>query len=256
MSSIFEGFADSEHSEEIMSLAIGKVKENWDAKHPGMVKVEYFLGSAGKNLTSWVPVVVPYAFKESGTYFMPEVGSTVVLGFDMGDRSRPMVIGCLWNDVNPLPKETPDKDNFTKRIHTKGGNGIALRDEGGKESLTLYTKGEEKVVMSDEDQKISLMDKGGKNAVYIQSKDGTVHIKADSKIVLEAGGNEAITIDGKSKKITIKLGQIEIKADQTLQIKGQNTKMQGSMVEIKGDATFKVQAGSMAEIKGAMVKLN
>ncbi len=32
----------------IAGVATGIVKENWDAKHPGMVKVEMFLGEAGK----------------------------------------------------------------------------------------------------------------------------------------------------------------------------------------------------------------
>ena len=48
----------------MFSVTTGKVVENWNEKHPGMVQVEIFLGENGKNRTDWVRVAQPYAGKE------------------------------------------------------------------------------------------------------------------------------------------------------------------------------------------------
>lgn len=255
MSSIFDGIADAGRSEEIASLAIGKVKENWDEKHPGMVKVEYFLGTTGKNVSAWVPVVVPYAGNGYGEYFLPEIGSTVVLGFNMGDRNMPIVLGCLWNDVNKLPASTAAKENPKKRLKTKGGNEVLLTDEKKKESIEVHTPGELKVKMTDETQKITITDKNSKNLLEIKAKDGHVRLAAASKITLECGGT-AVTIDGKAKKMTLSMNQIEIKGSQTVKINGQSTNISGSMVEVKGSAQLKMDGGGMAQLKAGMVKIN
>ena len=59
---------------EVPGIITGLVKENWDEDHPGMVRVEYFLGEVGKNLTGWVPVAVPYAGNQYGYYARPRWG--------------------------------------------------------------------------------------------------------------------------------------------------------------------------------------
>lgn len=255
MNGLFDGIADTGRSEEIASLAIGKVKENWNDKNPGMVKVEYFLGTTGKNVSAWVPVAVPYAGNSYGNYFLPEVGSTVVLGFNMGDRNMPIVLGCLWNDVNKLPTNTAAKDNPKKLVKTKGGNEVLLSDEKKKESIDVHTPGELRVKLADEKQTITVQDKNSKNLLEIKAKDGHVRIAAASKITLECGGT-AVTIDGKAKKLTLSMNQIEIKGSQTVKINGQSTNISGSMIDVKGSASLKMDGGGMAQLKAGMVKIN
>ena len=255
MSGIFDGIADAGRSEEIASLAIGKVKENWDQKNPGKVKVEYFLGTTGKNVTAWVPVAVPYAGDTYGTYFLPEIGSTVVLGFNMGDRNMPIVLGCLWNDVNKLPTGTAAKENPKKQIRTKGENEILFSDEKKKQSIEVHTPGDLKIKLTDEKQNITISDKNSKNLLEIKAKDGHVRIAAASKITLECGGT-AVTIDGKAKKLTLKMNQIEITGSASVKVKGQSTNISGSMVEVKSDANMTISAGAITQVKGSMVKIN
>ena len=255
MSSIFEGFEGSVHSEAVMSLAIGKVKENWDQKHPGMVKVDYFLGTDGKNLTSWVPVASPYAGNDNGTYFLPEIGSTVVMGFNMGDRNMPIVIGCLWNDVNKLPKGVAAKDNPTKLIKTKAGNSIKFQEESKKETISIDTPAELEMSLSDEKKTITLKDKDGSNQIQIKSGDGEISITSKKKLTLKCG-SASITIDGSSGKISIAAGQIDIDAKSTLKLKGANTGVSGQMTEIKGDSMLSLKSDTLTEVKGGMVKIN
>ena len=71
---LYDGAGRSGGGQRMFSVTTGKVVKNWDDKHPGMVQVEIFLGEGGKNRTDWVRVAQPYAGKEFGFYFLPEVG--------------------------------------------------------------------------------------------------------------------------------------------------------------------------------------
>ncbi|MCH5264617.1 MAG: hypothetical protein J1F02_01870 [Lachnospiraceae bacterium] len=253
---IFDGLAPAGSKTGISSITTGVVKENWDGEHPGMVKAEYFLGNEGSNVTSWLPVASPYAFQECGMYLLPEVGAEVVIAFHMGDRNCPVVIGSLWNGKNTLPPETAMEKNTVKRLKTKGGCEIVFNDEEGKESISIQTPGQLQLKIEDEKQTIVLQDKEGKNGVSIQGEEGTVTVRADKKMVLEVGGDAILTLDGSAKSAALKADTITEEASQTLKLKGQNTSLEGGMLEIKGESSLKAESSGMAEIKGTMVKIN
>lgn len=255
----------------INGVAIGVVKENWDEDHPGMIKAEISLGSSGKNLTDWIPVAVPYAGKKFGTYFLPEIGSQVLLAFHMGDINCPIVIGSLWNQTDVIPPETANEKNTVKKIKTKGGNVITISEESGKEKISIQTKGELKAELDDENQKIILQDKEGKNAISIDAQNGTMNFKSEKKAVFNINGQPMLTLDGEGKAVKIKAGKIEVEADQSLTMKGQTAgldgnslKIQGQQLEltakvsmaIKANASLKAESSGMTEIKGSMLKLN
>lgn len=255
----------------INGVAIGVVKENWDSKHPGMVKAEISLGRGGSNLTDWIPVAVPYAGKEFGTYFMPEIGSQVLLAFHMGDINCPIVIGSLWNQEDVVPSGTANEKNTVKQIKTKGGNCITISEESGKETITIQTKGELKAELDDENQRIVLQDKDNKNAICMDAKNGEMKFKSGKKAAFQINGTDMLILDGEGKSVKINTGKIELKADQTLTAKGQTISLEGSSMKLKGqqlemnaDATMKIKASAsmkaessgMMEIKGGMLKLN
>ena len=222
---LFDEMLETDETEDggqanINGVAIGVVKENWDKDHPGMIKAEISLGSSGKNLTDWIPVAVPYAGKEFGTYFLPEIGSQVLLAFHMGDINCPIVIGSLWNQTDVVPPETANEKNTVKKIKTKGGNVITISEESGKEKISIQTKGELKAELDDENQKIILQDKEGKNAISIDAKYGTMNFKSEKKAVFNINGQPMLTLDGEGKAVKIKAGKIEIEADQSLTMKG------------------------------------
>ena len=273
---LFDEMLETDETEDggqanINGVAIGVVKENWDKDHPGMIKAEISLGSSGKNLTDWIPVAVPYAGKEFGTYFLPEIGSQVLLAFHMGDINCPIVIGSLWNQTDVVPPETANEKNTVKKIKTKGGNVITISEESGKEKISIQTKGELKAELDDENQKIILQDKEGKNAISIDAKNGTMNFKCEKKAVFNINGQPMLTLDGEGKAVKIKAGKIEIEADQSLTMKGQTAgldgnslKIQGQQLEltakasmaIKANASLKAESSGMTEIKGSMLKLN
>ena len=255
--SLFDELYENSRSElrPVYSVTTGTVVENWDSKHPGMVKVELFLGEEGKNKTDWVRVAQPYAGNGFGSYFLPEVGDEVVLAFNLGDRDHPIVIGSLWNQVDKLPEKTAQDKNQVKRLRTKGGHELVFTEEGGKETLTLHTPGNLTLSMEDEGKVINLKDGEGKNLMTIDGKKGAVTITAAQKMLLDVGGG-TLTLDGQGKSATLKMPTINIEAGQNLNLKGQNVKINGTMMNLNASGSLEAKTNGVLTLKGSMTKIN
>lgn len=242
--------------EKICSITTGLVKNNWDDEHPGMVRAEYFLGTQGKNVTGWIPVAVPYAFKDCGMYMLPEIGSEVVIAFNMGDRNCPVVIGCLWNQKNELPKETATEKNTIKRFKTKGGCEVVFEEEKDKEAVEVHTPAGLRIRIEDENQTIAIEDKEKKNGILMDAKEGGIRLFADKKIILEAGGKDMVTLDGNAGSVTVKADDVREEPSKSYQVKAQNVRLEGTQTDIEGKSQLSVKSGGIAQLKGATVKIN
>jgi len=242
--------------DKVYSVTTGLVKENWNKDYPGMVKVEMFLGEEGKNVTGWVPVMSMYGGKDFGYYSLPEVGSEVVLAFNMGDRNCPIVIGTLWNNTNSLPPETAVEKNRIKRFKTKGGCEVVFDDEENKQKIEIKTPGGFGITIEDEAKSITLHDAAGKNGIVINEKEGVVNIKADKKITLSVGGSDVITLDGTKKSATVKTNNVKVEAMQNLELKGQSDKIEGSMIKVNAQGSMELSSSGITQVKGSMVKIN
>lgn len=270
---LFDEFLTESKTEDsnITGVALGVVKENWNREHPGMVKVEISLGTAGKNLTDWAPVAVPYAGKEFGAYFLPEIGTQVLVAFHMGDINSPIIIGCLWNQDDVIPPSTANEKNTIKTIRTKGGNQITISEESGKETITVETVGKQKLLLDDENKKISLQDEKGDNAIILDAKNGQIDFVCKKKAIFKIDGKEILTLDGSSQTAELKTNKIQIEANQGVTLKGQTLSTEGTSTEIKGQnikiesqaalsvkgtASLKAESSGIAEVKGSMVKIN
>ena len=55
----------------------------------------------------WAQVAVPYAGNNFGAFFIPDVGSEVLIAFVAGDPGSPIVIGNMWNGSTGLPESLP-----------------------------------------------------------------------------------------------------------------------------------------------------
>ena len=247
----------AEYSPDLIGgIVTGTVKENYNKDDPGKIKVELFLGEQGKNVTGWIPVMSPYAGSEFGRYELPEVGSEVVVAFNMGDRNRPVVLGCLWSAKNKLPTETATEKNMVKRFITKGKNELFIDDTQDKQKIEIKTANGKGVVFDEEKDCITVYDKDKKNSINIDSKKGEITVTADKKIVLNVGGSDAGIFDGSGKKITLTTGSVEIKANNDITEKGQNIKVEGTAVSIKGTSSLQAQSSGTTVVKGTLVKIN
>lgn len=253
------GFMDEllqtrEEQDRVYGVVTGIVKENWDEEHPGQVKVEYFFGEDGKNVSGWVPVAMPYTADGAGMYFLPEIGNEVVIAFQLGDRNCPIVMGSLWNQKVKQPENTAVKENMIKKIRTAAGHEICLGGEAGKETIEIHTPKKLSILLDDENQKVVVTDEKNKNQISLLAKDGAISLDGEKKLELKVGGKSLITLE--KDKVTINAGTVEVKAGQSLKLEGQSLNVKGSSVEIKADGSLKAEASGVTQVKGAMVKIN
>ncbi len=239
----------------ISGVVTGTVKENYNKDYPGKIKVELFLGESGRNVTGWVSVMTPYGGADHGYYSLPEVGSEVVVAFNMGDRNRPIVLGSLWSDQNKLPKGAATEKNTVKTFVTKGGTEIMIDETKDKQKIVVTTPKGKGIELNEEKDTITLHDKDKKNSILIDSGKGTITINADKKLVLKAGGSEAAVFDG-SKKASIKSTSIELNANKDFKAKAQTTNLEGTAVTVKGTSSLQVTSSGSTQVKGTIVKIN
>lgn len=79
----------------------GKVVENNDPERRGQLKVRC---PVLDGLEVWAMPCVPYAGRNRGMLFLPEVDTQVWVEFEAGDPSIPIWSGCFWgeNDLAPV----------------------------------------------------------------------------------------------------------------------------------------------------------
>jgi uncharacterized protein involved in type VI secretion and phage assembly len=92
--------------------------------------------------TGWCRPCVPYAGKNVGVAFLPEVGSGVWIEFEAGDVSYPIWVGCYWRDGEPPSDAAP----AVKAIVTKSGHKILLDDDGT--TITISDQSNNTVTLS------------------------------------------------------------------------------------------------------------
>jgi Rhs element Vgr protein len=160
-----------------------------------------------------------------GSYFRPEIGDEVTVGFLGGDPRHPVVLGMLHSSAKPSPVPASD-DNHLKGFVSRSEMKWTFDDE--KKVITFETPGGNKIVLSDEDSGITLEDQNG------------------NKIVMNSSGIELSSAS-----------DIKVTATAKAEVGGATLVLAGqSSTELKASGSLKVEASGIAEIKGSLVKLN
>jgi uncharacterized protein involved in type VI secretion and phage assembly len=82
-------------------------------------------------------VVSPAAGAGSGIYFMPGAGESVIVAFQDGDISLPVVIGSVWDGPARPPVYPPSPANTVQVIRTRAGHTITLDDTPGAAQVSV-----------------------------------------------------------------------------------------------------------------------
>lgn len=219
-----------------------------------MVKIEYLMGEKDKKTSDWVRVMTSYGGNGFGNYWLPEIGTEVLVGFIHGNMNMPVVLGCLWNGTDKLPEGVASEKNETKTMITKAGNKITFTETEGKQKITVNTPKGLEVLLDDEKEAICVQDKEKGNSLQIDCKNGSMALTAKKEISLTIGSKEVVKADANAVKITC--GTVQLEAQQSLKMKGQSTSLTGTSVKVKADGELGLQASGMAQLKGSMVKVN
>ncbi len=234
----------------------GTVVENNNDKYPGMVKVSFTVWEDGKNMIEWVRLLTSYTGKDYGAYMVPEIDETVLVGFIGGSLKKPFLLGSLYPKDSKLVKKQYDKKNINKVLRTKAGTEIAINDTENKQSITIQTPKESRIVIEDEKETILLSDKEGKNKVFLDLKKGELMLCAEKKITLKTG-NASLEMDGQQGNITVNGSKVAVNAKQTLAMEGKtSTTVKGGSLNAEGMQAATLKASGQLTLNGAMVKIN
>ena len=188
-------------------VASAIVTNNKDPDGLGRVRLK-LPWMSGELESGWARVASPMAGAGRGVYFLPEVDDEVLVAFAYGDPASPYVLGGLWNGEDHPPEANGDGKNDVRVIRSRNGHVIRLVDTDG-------------------DERIEIVDRSEKNSIVISTKDGTITISADADIAIGSASGK-LSLSGQGVEITSKTDvkiqagtDLALKADARLSAKGQ-----------------------------------
>ena len=141
-------------------------------------------GIDGQRMPVWARVVSPFAGRDRGAFFIPDVDDEVLVVFHNGDSNHPLVLGGLWNGHSTAPASIDSGGrNVHKVIRSKNGLQVTLDDEDGREMLRLETPGGQMLTLQDGPGSVQIEDSNG-NSVTMETAGIT--ITAAAKVTVQA----------------------------------------------------------------------
>ncbi|HEY6569127.1 MAG TPA: VgrG-related protein [Candidatus Limnocylindrales bacterium] len=179
-------------ADRINGVAVAIVSDNDDPEQAGRVRVSLPWLSADA-VSDWARIAAPGAGKDSGVVWMPEVGDEVLVAFELGDLSRPIVVGGLWNGKDTIPFDYGsdlDAGSVTYRgFKSRTGHKISFRESSSDSSIELVTQGGAVTITLDDMNKQIKIETEGKLTIDVKQD---VEIKAGGSMKLEATGQMTI----------------------------------------------------------------
>lgn len=243
------------------SLYQGVVTENYDKENKGRLKVKIPLMDDGSDIIVPVNLMGGYVTKNGGFFFIPEKGDIVIVGFLGENFERGVILGSLFEKGSGFLDEQLCEKNDNKVIASRSGAQIKFCDDEGKEKITVKTPKGQFIIFDDENELITLKSKDG-TEVKVNGKEGAITLTAKEKLTISCGKAELnfskngdikttganVTFDGKT---------IGIKSSGKAEFSGQSLELKGSTgAKFSSGAKLEVTASAIAEIKGALVKIN
>lgn len=173
----------------------------------------------------WTRQATLDAGENRGTYFRPEIGDEVVLGFLNGDPRDPVMLGMLHSSAKPSPLPATD-DNHEKGYQSRSMMKMEFNDD--LVAFNLETPAGNKLILSEDEGGITIEDENGNKIVM--SSDGIL-IESAKDINLKATGD--VNIEGVNINVA---AQAKFVAD--------------------GGAGAELTTGAIAVVKGSLVQIN
>ena len=175
----------------------------------------------------WARIATLDAGKERGTFFRPEIGDEVVVGF-LGDDPRcPVVLGMCHSSAKPAPEPAKDT-NHHKGYVSREKMKLTFDDE--KKIILFETPGGNKLTLSEDKKGIIIEDQNGNK---ITLDDSGIKVESFKEIKMKA------TTDMTAEGMNITLNaQTGFKASGTA-----TAEVSGASTTVKGSATTAISGG-------------
>lgn len=247
------------------AIVVGPKDKEIYADEFGRVKVHFHwdrYDESNEKSTCWVRVSQPWAGKGWGGYFIPRIGQEVIVDFLNGDPDRPIVMGRVYNDDQPIPFAKHEQSGFRTRSTPKGNasnfNEFRFDDEKGKEQVFLHAERNQDIeVEANETHWV------GHDRSKTIDNDETNHIKNNRTETVDVDesitiGNNRTEVVGVDESITIGANRTEsVGADEAVSI-GANRQLTVGGIEVVsvGSSRIETVGASLTQTVGASVTQN
>lgn len=224
----------------------------------GRIKVLMHFDSDTKpdeNSSIWIPVAQTFTGNGYGSFFLPRVGTTVVVTFLNGDINKPLVISSIYTDDLKLPFTKNTQSGFKTHSHQNGGqtdcNELRFEDQKDAEQIYIHAQ---KDILSEVENDVKESIKGNKEITiekkYTTSAKEDVSHSTEKTFVITSKDNYSVSTD-KDSTTTVKGntklktdGDIEEKAGKNISIGAdKDIKIDGKNITITGNSNISLTVG-------------
>jgi len=230
-----------------------------DTDEYGRIKVQFHWDRHGNKDTDsscWMRCAQPSAGSGYGAMFLPRIGWEVLVSFLDGDPDRPLVTGCVYNELHKPYHELPGAKHKTvimSRSFPSGAkenfNELTFHDEKDSEEVYFHAEKDfKRVVEHDDVLEIGEKDSGGQ----------TITIKGDQALTVQEG-DQSITLESGSRAVDVSSGKIEESAAESIEhsVSGNSAKIDTSEIKLKvgGNSITMDSSGIVLKVGGTSIKL-
>jgi len=221
-------------------------------------------GSDAKMQSFWARIATIMAGNDIGSVWLPEIDDEVLVVFEDGDFSRPIIVGSLWNGVNKVPekvKYSPDQTEVDVSNNKQGGNNdfrfirsrmghtLTFIDKEGEGGVSLRANSSAELYIDDKDgeERIRLYDKEQKQWLEIDTANKAITLETDTGDILVKA----------KEKIRLECKNFELEAEENINIKaGKNIEQKSNKLDIKTDGATNIEASGKMKLVGSTIDLN
>ena len=175
----------------------------------------------------WARIATLDAGNQRGTYFRPEIGDEVIIGFLNDDPRYPIVLGMCHSSAKPAPEAAKDA-NHHKGYVSREKMKLSFDDE--KKIIAMETPAGNKLTLSEDAKGITLEDQNGNK---ITLNDSGIKIESVKDLILKA-----------TKDLKLDATNTELSAQASFKASGTGSaEVSSASTIIKGSATTVIQGG-------------
>ena len=220
---------------------IATVVDNADPRGRGLVKVQTGWQKLKNKTTNWIRVQTPDSGKSDlvpenrGFVHIPEVGDTVMVGYEYGDPSRPFVMGSIFSE---LVSKGGGTNNRIKSLTTRSGITVVFDDDENKGSVTVKDPSGNVVKFDGNgNTTFTVPDVFTVNAKDIKlNASNSINLKAEAEIGLTAQNSVTVTSETDTVSVTAEGtlslksngGDLTLKAESDMSLNAENISIAGT----------------------------
>ncbi len=183
----------------------------------------------------WTRIACLDAGNNRGTFFRPEIGDEVIVGFLNNDPRHPVILGMLNSSAKPAPLQASDQ-NDEKGYVSRSGMTMIFNDS--ENSLKITTPAGKKMTISEQDGVVSLEDENG-NQISMDSNGITVQSQADIK--LTATGD--LTIQANNISLSPNISFSLSAGASSVNVDSSSATLSAPTVSVTGSGTASISGG-------------